>query len=57
MPMKQVNQLSQNCAPQVAHTNKISAADPSFGVGIPNRWNGIWNGMVEWKMEWNGECT
>ena len=16
-----------------------------------------WNGMVEWKMEWNGECT
>ena len=22
-----------------------------------NRCNGIWNGMVEWKMEWNGECT
>ena len=24
--------------------------------GVSNRWNGIWNGTVEWKMEWNGEC-
>ena len=27
--------------------------------GVSNRWNGIWNGMVEWNggwtMEWNGE--
>ena len=22
--------------------------------GVSNRWNGIWNGTVEWKMEWNG---
>ena len=20
-------------------------------------WTGIWNGTVEWKIEWNGECT
>ena len=26
-------------------------------MGVSNRWNGIWNRMVEWKMEWNGECT
>ena len=25
-------------------------------MGVSNRWNAIWNGMVEWKMEWNGEC-
>ena len=25
--------------------------------GVSNRWNGIWNRTVEWKMEWNGECT
>ena len=24
---------------------------------VSNRWTGIWNGTVEWKMEWNGECT
>ena len=28
-----------------------------FYVGVSNRWTGIWNGTVEWKMEWNGECT
>ena len=27
-----------------------------FRRGVSNRWNGIWNGTVEWKMEWNGEC-
>ena len=26
-------------------------------TGVSNRWNGIWNGMVERKMKWNGECT
>ena len=25
-------------------------------AGVSNCWNGIWNGTVEWKMEWNGEC-
>ena len=25
-------------------------------TGVSNCWNGIWNGMVERKMEWNGEC-
>ena len=25
--------------------------------GVSNRWTGIWNGTVERKMEWNGECT
>ena len=23
--------------------------------GVSNRLTGIWNGTVEWKMEWNGE--
>ena len=26
-------------------------------LGVSNRWNGIGNGTVEWKMEWNGERT
>ena len=26
-------------------------------LGVSNCWIGIWNGTVEWKMEWNGECT
>ena len=26
-------------------------------TGVSNRWTGIWNGTVEWKMEWNDECT
>ena len=26
-------------------------------MGVSNRWSGIWNGAVEWKMEWNSECT
>ena len=30
---------------------------PHPGLGISNRWTGVWNGMVEWKMKWNGECT
>ena len=25
--------------------------------GASNRWTEIWNGTVEWKMEWNGKCT
>ena len=24
---------------------------------ISNHWTGLWNGTVEWKMEWNGECA
>ena len=23
--------------------------------GVSNRWNGIWNGTIKWKMEWNSE--
>ena len=27
-------------------------------MGVSNRWTGIiWNGMVEFKMERNSECT
>ena len=26
-------------------------------LGVSNHWNGIWNGTVEWKMEWNGQCS
>ena len=24
---------------------------------VSNCWAGIWNGVVEWKMEWNDEYT
>ena len=24
---------------------------------VSNHWNGIWNGTVAWKMEWNSECS
>ena len=26
-------------------------------MGVSNRWNGIWNGTMEWKMERNSEHT
>ena len=26
-------------------------------MGISNHWNGIWNGMMERKTEWNSERT
>ena len=26
-------------------------------VNVSNQWTGIWNGTVEWKMEWNSEHT
>ena len=26
-------------------------------LGVSNRRTGIWNGTMEWKMEWNSECT
>ena len=25
--------------------------------GISNRWTGIWNGMMKWKMDLSSECT
>ena len=25
--------------------------------GVSNRWTGIWNGTMEWKMEWNNKLT
>ena len=25
--------------------------------GVSNRWTGIWNRTMEWKMEWNSEHT
>ena len=31
-------------------------ANHVYKWGVSNRWNGIWNGTVEWKMEWSGEC-
>ena len=24
--------------------------------GVCNHWTGMWNGTMEWKMEWNGRC-
>ena len=24
-------------------------------MAVSSRWTGIWNGTVEWKMEWNSE--
>ena len=43
----------------VAHLVSGTSAAPMGVVmwGVSNRWTGIWNGTVEWKMEWNGECT
>ena len=29
----------------------------AYQEGVSNRWAGKWNEKVEWKMEWNGECT
>ena len=26
-------------------------------AGVSNRWTGIWNRMMEWKIEWNSEHT
>ena len=26
-------------------------------LGVSNHWTGIWNETMEWKMEWNSECT
>ena len=34
----------------------ILLSAPAIFKGVSNRWNGIWNGTVEWKMEWNGKC-
>jgi len=39
----------------VISTNRTCRAKGSTGVYRP--WTEIWNGTVEWKMEWNGECT
>ena len=29
---------------------------PHEKTGVSNRWTGIWNGTVKWKIEWNSEC-
>ena len=26
-------------------------------TGVSNRWTTLWNGIMEWKIEWNGEYT
>ena len=26
-------------------------------LGVSNHWTEIWNGTIEWKMEWNSECA
>ena len=36
----------------VATSCKCESKD-GFSWGVSNRWIGIWNGTVEWKMEWN----
>ena len=33
------------------------ARTQSIKEGVSNRWTGIWNGMMEWKMESNSEHT
>ena len=34
----------------------VKASGIPDAKGVSNCWNGIWNGMVEWKMKWNDEC-
>ena len=31
--------------------------EPWSTLGVSNRWTGIWNRTMEWKMEWNSEHT
>ena len=35
----------------------IESVTTTAVLGISNHWTGIWNGTVEWKMEWNSFCT
>ena len=35
--------------------NILTLVGPRTKTGVSNHWTGIWNGTVEWKMEWNGE--
>ena len=30
---------------------------PLSQMGVSNRWTGIWSGTMEWRIEWNSECT
>ena len=52
-----------NVHPCIMGSHTIKGADTVYTVKIPsktgvsNHWNGIWIGTVEWKMEWNDECT
>ena len=36
---------------------KIDVLQWLNATGISNHLTGIWNGMMEWKMEWNSERT
>ena len=51
--------LRKHCGHNVEHGRSRCGRD----VGVHswatiNRWNGIWNGTMEWtEMEWNGEHT
>jgi len=36
----------------------LNLSDLLLQAGVSNCWTRIWNGgMVEWKMEWNSECS
>ena len=39
--------------------NNVLSLNMSITIrkGVSNHWTGIWNGMMEWKMDWNGECS
>ena len=44
--------MQPNWTPAEFYVNLLVSSE-----GVSNHWNGIWNGTVEWKMEWNGECS
>ena len=33
---------------------RLSIGETAHLQSHSNRWTAIWNGMMEWKMEWNG---
>ena len=41
------------------HFDHICSGHGSYPphMSVSNRWTGIWNGTVEWKMKWNSDRT
>ena len=35
----------------------IDSVTTTAVLGVSSHWTGIWNGTVEWKMEWKSYCT